>query len=132
MFDDVTKAISLARDAQKYFTEAEAKMLHAELMEALADAKARAAELQSIILDKDRELAELRKSADLDLSFDEAIGVFFDANNRAYCTKCYQSDSRVAQMKKESRYFRCAVCGMVYQHTPDDPRPRRPSNWMGR
>ncbi len=50
MLDDISKALEFARTAQKYFKDAEAKTIHAELMSAIASSKVESAELQTELI----------------------------------------------------------------------------------
>ena len=131
----IGKAIKLAKDARKFFDSAEAKLVHAELISALADAKLQTSEMQEEILKRDQRIAKLEAVKNLNLRFDGTL--FFEENDSThpYCPKCYQGkDHLPVQMTKDKYYFRCPVCTYCHQHT-DAPNPnvhRDGGSWMRR
>lgn len=113
--------------------DAEFKFKLAELLEALANARAEVAEVKSEMLEKERIITDLRSQLEL------AKNIVWDSpyywikengeQDGPYCQKCYDSDGKLIRL--QSRWGRegawdCHACsGFFTDSTYVPPKPKR-------
>lgn len=123
---EIAKAL---KDIDISIERAELKLQMAQLISALADTKISAAEIQELVLEKDKEIQELKNM----LTIKEKIIRFGDAyypvnssgkaTGSPYCSHCWESQCKLIHLHSKGVNKICASCNTLYQgrNTPNNP-----------
>lgn len=114
---DIAKGL---READLSLEKAEFKFKLAEMITALADARAETASVQEELLNKDRRIRELQESLDVQKSMKYAAPFYWleDGERRdgPFCQQCFDSQRKLIrlQVSSDGDIWSCKTCGHGY------------------
>lgn len=133
MFDPLT-IVSMARESANLatlifetkdaFKDAEARLKMADLINALAAMRVEAAKLTGEIVDRDTEIADLKRALALETEMTFEAPAYWqlvgEKRDGPFCQKCWddqRKQSRLSLMKRARQdFYNCAVCNSNWDH----------------
>lgn len=118
---DIAKAI---KDTDISLEKAELKMQMADLIGALADAKIAAAEITGTLIDKDREIENLKSQLEFRGSLIRCNEAYFETDESGnpvddpYCPHCWEVKQQAVHLTTDRQYtalMTCTSCGVQYR-----------------
>lgn len=124
-----TEIAKTLKDIDVSIERAELKLQMAELISALADTKISAAEIQELVLEKDKEIQDLKNMLMLKDKVIRFGDAYYSLNNSGkatgspYCSHCWESESKLIHLHSKGVQRICASCDTIYQarNTPNNP-----------
>ncbi len=115
-FGAVKTAIGIVKtikDAGSAFQEAEIKLQFADLMTSLAEAQVSIAETQTVIIQKDKEIDELKAQREQRAKMIRYDELYYEDDGNGnpkgdpYCPKCYETKNLTVHLLKREHHTSC-------------------------
>lgn len=131
-----TEIAKTLKDVDVSIEKAELKLQMAELISAIADAKISAAEVQELILQKDKEIEELKKSLQKKAELVRYLDAYYEQNEKGdptgvpYCSHCWEAFWKLIHLHRYGTQNVCGSCKLTFsgRTTPRNPELRTEKN----